>query len=97
MNKFCFSHLIIPDKALVHSSVFLLDRVDPENRVTVSQVLSILHPSNALDGVALVVALEVCRTTVVNDLLLWLYFDRQWGWNDIAKFDCLPFRKKHST
>ena len=97
-SKNCLSHLIIPDKALVHSPVFLLDRVDPEHGVAVSQVFSILHPADALDGVALVVALEVGRTTVVNDLLFRLDFDWQWGWNDNAKFDCLLFRRKwHST
>jgi hypothetical protein len=67
----CYSfNLIIPDKALVHSPVLFLDGVDPEHGIAVAEVFAVLHPADAFDGVALVVAFEVGWTTVINDLLL---------------------------
>jgi len=55
---------------LVHSSILLLNGVDPEHRVAEAEVFAVLHPADALDGVALVVALEVGGTAVIYDLLL---------------------------
>jgi hypothetical protein len=63
-------NLIIPDKALVHSPVLFLDGIDPEHGVAVAEVFAVLHPADAFDGVAFVVAFEVGWTTVINDLLL---------------------------
>ena len=67
-------YLIVSDEALVHSSILLLDRVDPENGVVVAEVFSVLHPSDALHRIAFVVALEVGGTAVIDHLLFGLDF-----------------------
>lgn len=73
-------YLIVPDEALVHPPVLLLDRVDPEHGIVVADVFAVLHPADALDRVALVVALEAGRTSVVDHLLLRLNLHRQRSW-----------------
>lgn len=72
-------YLIVPDEALVHPPVLLLDRVDPEHGIVVADVFAVLHPADALDGITLIVALKARRPAVVHDLLLRLDLDRQWG------------------
>lgn len=70
--------LVIPDEALVHALVVLLDAFDPQHAVLVAQWLAILQPGDGLDGIALDVAGEGGRSAEVDGLAARLDLGREW-------------------